>query len=348
VHKYSECSNRGLCDRGSGMCECFEGFTGKACQRSTCPNDCSGHGTCEYLEDLPYGEVWGDYNTISNVSASTYGIAWKGGHVGQDAITFAHTDASAWDRKKSRACVCDPKWTDVDCSRRMCPKGNDVLDTRIDTSATQMYQVQEITLYAAGTFGDGMGARRNLVTAKQSTDILGRSFALTFTTQLNETYTTIPVNLQAGDSAAARATAVASALLSLPNRVVDGVTATVTAGALTDGPYYVRVLLTFTGDAVQGRQNLIEVEHFACGAGCTPYRAGLNLASPDTVDDGAASPTANKYIKYMRMSYVQEIVAADFNSYECGRRGKCDYDTGSCECFEGYHGEACGTQSALV
>merc|ERR1712196_538850 len=174
-----------------------------------------------------------------------------------------------------------------DCSRRMCPKGNDVLDTRIDTSDTQLYQVQEITLYAGGTFGDGMGAKRNLLTAKQSTDILGKKFALTFTTTLNETYTTIPINLKTSDSNAARATAIQNALLGLPNKVIDGVTASVAEGSLTDGPYYVRILLTFTGDAVQGRQNLIEVEHFAC---------------------------TNKYIKFMRLSYVQELVAAAFNN----------------------------------
>merc|ERR1711871_1700183 len=120
-----------------------------------------------------------------------------------------------------------------------------------------------------------------------------------------------------------------NALLSLPNKVIDGVTASVAEGSLTDGPYYVRILLTFTGDAVQGRQNLIEVEHFARTAGCTPYRDGLDLASPDTFT------STNKYIKFMRLSYVQEIVAADYNN-------------GVCECFEGYHGEACGTQSALV
>ncbi len=31
--EYSECSNRGVCNRASGLCECFQGFEGKACQR---------------------------------------------------------------------------------------------------------------------------------------------------------------------------------------------------------------------------------------------------------------------------------------------------------------------------
>jgi hypothetical protein len=29
-----ECSNRGICNYRSGVCQCFSGFTGFACQRS--------------------------------------------------------------------------------------------------------------------------------------------------------------------------------------------------------------------------------------------------------------------------------------------------------------------------
>ena len=31
---------------------------------------------------------------------------------------YDHEFPLLWDAHKSRACVCDPKWTDVDCSRR--------------------------------------------------------------------------------------------------------------------------------------------------------------------------------------------------------------------------------------
>jgi hypothetical protein len=51
-HFYMECSNRGMCDRSSGVCECFDGYTGAACKRQACPNACSGHGTCQTVNQL--------------------------------------------------------------------------------------------------------------------------------------------------------------------------------------------------------------------------------------------------------------------------------------------------------
>merc|ERR1711871_1004070 len=51
-HFYMECSNRGICDRKSGECECFDGYTGVGCSRLSCPESCSGHGTCETVDEL--------------------------------------------------------------------------------------------------------------------------------------------------------------------------------------------------------------------------------------------------------------------------------------------------------
>merc|ERR1711871_1907447 len=51
-HFYMECSNRGLCDRKTGECECFDGYTGIGCNRLACAEGCSGHGTCETVDEL--------------------------------------------------------------------------------------------------------------------------------------------------------------------------------------------------------------------------------------------------------------------------------------------------------
>jgi hypothetical protein len=36
AHFYAECSGKGLCDRAAGVCKCFDGYEGGACQRSEC------------------------------------------------------------------------------------------------------------------------------------------------------------------------------------------------------------------------------------------------------------------------------------------------------------------------
>ena len=37
AHTSAECSNAGICERSSGICTCFEGYTGIACQRCAFP-----------------------------------------------------------------------------------------------------------------------------------------------------------------------------------------------------------------------------------------------------------------------------------------------------------------------
>jgi hypothetical protein len=52
-----ECSNMGICDRSTGLCECRSGFEGNACERMTCSSSnsdlpCSGRGRCLSLRRL--------------------------------------------------------------------------------------------------------------------------------------------------------------------------------------------------------------------------------------------------------------------------------------------------------
>lgn len=318
-HKYAECAGRGICDRGTGECTCFDGYEGKACARTSCPNDCSGHGTCEYIQDLTYAATWNDYTAR---------------YYSDDAASFPY---KYWDNQKVRGCVCDALYGDVDCSKRMCPYGTDVLDARDNLLLSTKYQVQQLyflpsTPYIGTAAVSGAAGLVNgnpvTGTAAYFETMQGNTFALTFKSRLNETFTTIPIVYDPYDIPDL-VHDIQLALLTLPNRVIDGITVAA-AGSMTSGA--VTVNITFTGNSVQGPQHLIIVEDYECAAGCTPKITGLDLQT--RYNSGSSNAT--------------EIQLADYNSYECGRRGVCDYTTGECACFTGYTGDNCNTLTTLV
>merc|ERR1711988_637163 len=325
----------GICDRSTGECECFDGYTGKGCQRMTCPNDCSGHGTCEYIEELTFAVVPGTYQAEKYLHTNTnagYGTA-----LFKTAFTFGGDMDEIWDYHKAMACVCDPGYIELDCSRRMCPKANDVMDERLNTADIFKYQIQNITFYSAGTSGNG--------SYSSITEFYERSFALTFVSTLNESFTTIPIMITYSssitDTEIAMGAAIELALQALPNKVITNVNVNVSFGYETRFQYgtidntgaytsstdlaFMHMDVEFVGDSVMGPQNLLIPETDKCWDGCTPMITGLDLLST------TSSQTSGKYLD---LSFVAEKQAADYNNYECGRRGKCDYDSGLCECFE--------------
>ena len=46
-HFYMECSNRGICNRDMGLCECHDGYTGHACRLQQCPGTSDGGASKE-------------------------------------------------------------------------------------------------------------------------------------------------------------------------------------------------------------------------------------------------------------------------------------------------------------
>lgn len=108
AHDDAECSNRGICDRTTGECECADGFTGTACERFTCPggDDCNGHGRCMSMSQLA---------ELANVNGDDAGFTY--GLTPHDPFT--------WDYNKVYGCKCDEGWHGYDCSRRTCPTGDD-------------------------------------------------------------------------------------------------------------------------------------------------------------------------------------------------------------------------------
>jgi len=333
-HTYAECGGRGICDRAAGDCTCFDGYEGKGCERTTCPNDCSGHGTCEFIEDMTYGATWNDYTAA-------------GFH--ELAATFPY---KGWDVKKTRGCVCDATYGDVDCSKRLCPYGTDVLDTRDNLLVSQNYQTQNLFLLSGKANIDV-----NIVDDKIEAGFKDKTVALTFRSKLNETFTTIPIALKydqaipATDFANTLSHEIELALLSLPNRVIDGVkVATAYIGVSGDEGAAISINVTFTGDSVQGAQHLLVVEDYECYIGCTPQITGVDLWNRGSLTAPLSTADATLTGRWAtpNITDITPDGVTDFNSYECGRRGKCDYTSGLCQCFTGYTGDNCNTLTTLV
>lgn len=127
AHYYMECSNKGICDRTTGECDCYFGYDGAACQRASCPgfpDNCHGHGVCRSIEQLAQDD---------------HGNVYK-----------------LWDRSSTMGCQCDPGYTGPDCSLRVCKYDVDPL--YYDDSATIKYSTWDmavLTNAATPDFTDG-------------------------------------------------------------------------------------------------------------------------------------------------------------------------------------------------
>jgi len=174
AHHYAECSNAGECDRKTGECTCNDGFSGDGCRYSTCPNDCSGHGTCEYSSE----------------------VTTEGHFFETTARTSTHIRANndrqynLWDNKATRYCKCDPYYYGNDCSLRMCPRGNDPLTKMVPNmlgaNIEERNEVQTVTISAANTYANNKGVYVGLA----------GSFTLTYTDAYGQPWTTRPIRVK--------------------------------------------------------------------------------------------------------------------------------------------------------
>jgi hypothetical protein len=88
-----ECSNAGKCDYKVGKCICSAGYTGYACERSSCPNNCNGRGQCLSMLEV----------------SKTDGVP-----TGSDAVGPIYAN---WEASKQYMCKCDLGFTGFDCSQ---------------------------------------------------------------------------------------------------------------------------------------------------------------------------------------------------------------------------------------
>ena len=195
---------------------------------------------------MSYAATWNDYTK---------------NYFSEDSKTFAYNE---WDSGKIRGCVCDALYGDVDCSSRMCPYGTDVLDTRDDLLVSTKFQVQELS-FVADDLSEGS---LEFVGGYNSQYDVVKTFALTFKSRLNETFTTMPIVMNPLNLPKL-SNDIMLALLKLPNRVIDGVQVHSNQSAQPIGQitpsgraYHavVNAYVTFTGPSVQGPQHMLSVQ----------------------------------------------------------------------------------------
>lgn len=88
-----ECSGKGICNSETGICECFAGYTGSACNIYECKNRCSGHGLCTLTQYASY-DVKGFYPQYKSKIPDD-----------SDYTTYGKS-----------VCVCDREYYGDDCS----------------------------------------------------------------------------------------------------------------------------------------------------------------------------------------------------------------------------------------
>merc|ERR1719236_288601 len=199
------------------------------------------------------------------------------------------------------------------------------MDERQNLVTALNYQTQTVTLVGAGALGDGKksgcGDAGTTITDACFSDLVGNSFALTFTSKLNQSYTTKPIIVTAMDGADGVAAAngaitaaevqtsmaVQMALHELPNYVVDScdVTCTYEYAVGVDAMYpSVKCAVKFDGGSVAGPQYLLEVEADKCDSGCTPQ-----LSSPVQLKSAVVASTAST--AFLAKSGTETTTAAD-------------------------------------
>ncbi|KAL4116439.1 hypothetical protein PRIC2_011893 [Phytophthora ramorum] len=350
AHYSAECGNRGTCDRTIGECSCDAGFVGSGCRRMQCPNDCSGHGTCEFIEEL---------------ASDTYHKQIKG---------TAGTTYQLWDQEKIMGCVCDGGFEGHDCSLRTCPKGDDPL------TPNQYDMIQAIVIDQPGgegylTYHDPYG---NIYTTEKIT--FGAFAANTATcssiqTALNRLPNNVLNNVQVSVAArfyAFTRTDPTDVLGSgTVNKIFMNTAGNAEPSATLASPPRQKTIcqVEYTSEAgTTGYQNLLRCNILAHNdpngqhpmtAGVTNavatsckiyevYPLAVNWPPIDILPPAVGATPAGDGIPENQLIEGQAAFRPLTELSECAGRGTCDYSTGTCTCFAGHMGLACQKQEALV
>ena len=366
AHNLAECSNRGLCDRTTGICSCeSERFEGSACERKSCPAGCNFHGKCMSMEG---------FAAIKDL--------------GEVPVLDRYTYSNVWDADMMYGCVCDEGYFGPDCNIRDCPKGDDPMTGGVDDpGGVQYYEKQLLTCSASG--GTFTLAFRGETTAPISYRASVSEFQEAFealSTVTNTYYTATEVSFDASEACSLSGNKIRVSFLqdfadvpmivadaSLLTMSVSTSTASIKVSEIQEGTrendhcsnrglcdYSTGVCTCSTGydtsdgDGGEGRRG-------DCG-----YKSGTITTCPgETSCSGhgvcAGTPTyecacSNGYMgadcSLRTCSYGKSWFSLPSNdetahaqTSECSDMGTCDRAGGQCTCMDGFEGGACETMS---
>lgn len=318
-HAYVECSGRGTCDYSTGLCRCFEGFEGRGCRRTTCPNGCSGHGRC-----LTNSEINDDYSSLNG------------------------PNDQFWDQDRTQSCVCDRGYAGYDCSSRICPFGDDPTTACSENSAADYQMVQvgitDNTTYFTLQFTDMFGGE--FVTRPVAVDACEvgatggcRELQYALMELPNFAIPEVEVDLVASVTEAPLGvdTTINTYVIHFSDAANTGKQNTLECEVVADNSEH---------GAAPKYDNV---------AACMTY----NVGQPEWYDDAGNQLFLNTTIAGVEIDYAMDELIPDCTdgalcaetAYEefvpCSNKGACDYATGTCVCSEGHFGEACEMQSTF-
>ncbi|OQR92784.1 hypothetical protein ACHHYP_03203 [Achlya hypogyna] len=319
AHYYAECGNRGQCDRSTGICNCDSDFSGSGCRRMRCPNDCSGHGVCLFMEEL------------ASLSADPR-------IHGTDGFTY-----TKWDREKIQGCQCDPGWEGYSCNQRVCPKGDDPLtvnDPKFPAiPQSDMYQgivLSAVSMTFVLKYTDPYG--NTWSTSAITSDTAGNS-AVTCT-RIQTALQRIP-NLALYTttlSGEGQVTATLASVRPFVRTPINGPTGVVGATVANSATVSACVISFPAGPGTTGYQYPLQCDVTA-----------HTMAGSQPLSAGSGSATCTIYEHYSGTAAAAATVDVPFTELAtCSNRGTCNSDTGTCTCFAGHKGLACELQEALV
>jgi len=322
-----------------------------------CPggnSPCSGHGTCGAWDTCSCYRNWQEADcsmrtcpytkAFADIKDST--VSNRGEHY------YAECGNKGFCDRKSGECQCFDGFEGSGCDRMSCPdncNGHGTCDTLAranngysgwDAEKIQVCNCDPgytgascadrkcklgddpLTLQTISTLDYQVDEEQTITFSDSGgTTAITGEFTITYQDWRGESWTT-----RAIDIATATSTTIKEALVALPNNAIPSVTVTSTGSAVS-GTYVFTV--TFDSDATPGNQPALTIDVTACTtAGCQPVLLGI--------------PTADSTVA------VAELVAGTEERAECSSRGLCNTETGTCECYAGYYGEACHIQTVIT